>query len=171
MSARIGKFSLVKWSRYTRTIAIHRLVQMVLCDEMSKSQKTSLQSSIVDLCDYVFPECTRETRRPCQAHLDQVFDPLLRITDICTLKSSDVKYKVGRFLHKDGKYVDSERIVTQAVEVRSKILGPDHLQTLRVRGIVSMVVFERGHYVDAIRLDRYIWRSVRQSSEMRIPKR
>src|SRR5271167_4249117 len=45
----LEKFSLIKWDRRSKSITIHRLVQMVVCDEMSDEELTSTLTNIIDL--------------------------------------------------------------------------------------------------------------------------
>lgn len=52
----LEKFSLLKWNRVNKTIAIHRLVQTVVKDEMSSSEFNWISAAAVELCLHIFPK-------------------------------------------------------------------------------------------------------------------
>ena len=118
----LEKFSLLKWNRLTRTLLIHRLVQMVIKDEMSDADSMTLRITIINLCDQSFPQkWTNENRALCRICIDQIMGPLLDLKVIRTEKSANVMYRVGWFLRDDGKISDSERLSLQAVEIYTKL--------------------------------------------------
>ena len=124
-------FSLIKWNRLTKTISIHRLVQMVVKDEMSDTDSLTLRTAIIDLFDQSFPqEWTNQNRQICRDYIGQVIGPLHNCDVIQTEKSAMIMFRVGWFLRDDGKFSDSERISLQAVKITIEILGDDHPNTL-----------------------------------------
>src|SRR5947199_2405006 len=96
----LEKFSLLKWNRSTKMLLIHRLVQMVVRDEMSDEESRSTFSNIIDLCTEAFPKSiTYETQSLCQTYQGQVIEPLLHTNTICTSKSALIRRRVGDFLY------------------------------------------------------------------------
>ena len=127
----LEKFSLLKWDRQNKSIRIHRLVQMVVKDEMSDEESRLTVSNIIDLFIQAFPNITtNETRFLCRKYQGQIVEPLARMKTICTSKSADIRARVGNFLRDDGKYDDSERLLLQAVEIYTSLLGEEHPDTL-----------------------------------------
>ena len=127
----LEKFSLIKWDRPNKSITIHRLVQMVVRDEMSDEELRSTLTNIIDLCIQAFPKfTTNETRSLCRTYQGQIVEPLLRMKTIHTSKSALIRKRVGEFLREDGKYDDSEKLLLQAVEIYTSLLGTENSETL-----------------------------------------
>ena len=127
----LERFSLLKWNRLTKTLLIHRLIQMVIRDEMSDADLMTLRTIIIDLCDQSFPqEWINENRKLCREYIGQIMGPLLDLEIIRTEKSASIMFRVGWFLREDGKISDSERLSSQAVKIYREILGDDHCDTL-----------------------------------------
>jgi hypothetical protein len=127
----LEKFSLMKWNRLTKTVLVHRLVRMVVKDEMSDADSVMLRTTVINLCGQSFPKkWTNENRKLCRDYVGQVMEPLLELEVIQTEKSASIMARVCWFLREDGKISDSERLSLQAVKTNTEILGDDHLDTL-----------------------------------------
>ena len=149
----LEKFSLIKWNRQQKTIQIHRLVQMVVNDEMPDAERKSIATTIINLCSQVFPnEVTNETRPLCRTYQSQVVDPLLRINSIRTEVAVEIKMRVWNFLFDDGKYNDSEKLLSQATEICVDIFGKDHSFTLARINDLATTYFHQGHLMEAAKL-------------------
>ena len=149
----LEKFSLIKWNRQQKTIQIHRLVQMVVNDEMPDAERKSIATTIINLCSQVFPnEVTNETRPLCRTYQSQMVDPLLRINSIRTEEAAEIKVRVWKFLLDDGKYNDSEKLLSQATEICVDIFGKDHIVTLtRIDDLATTYLYQ-GHLMEAAKL-------------------
>ena len=146
----LEKFSLIKWDRRSKSISIHRLVQMVISDKMSKDELRSTLETVIDLCIEAFPNTiTKETRPICRKYQSQVVEPLLRIKAIQTQQSADIKARIGYFLHNDGKYTDSARLLLQALEIRIVISGDDHPDTLTTMNNLASTYWAQGKTAEA----------------------
>jgi tetratricopeptide (TPR) repeat protein len=153
----LEKFSLLKWNRITKTLVIHRLVQMVVQDEMSKADLTRFRSTIIDMCDHSFPqEWTNETRLLCRVLISQIMRPLLDHQVICSAKSARVMNYVGCFLRDDGKYNDSEKLLCKARKIMADILGHDHPDTLTTMNNLASTYRTQGKYDEAAKLQEQV---------------
>ena len=56
---KLEKFSLLKWDRRSKQIIVHRLVQMVVKDEIPKSDPLRFETMVISLCDTVFRRAIR----------------------------------------------------------------------------------------------------------------
>ena len=130
----LEKFSLIKWDRSNKLISIHRLVQRIVCDEMSYDDQTLTMGAMIDLCSQAFPEkVNNDTRQLCWVYQNQVVGPLLRLKSVLrTRKIADIKERVGNFLVDDGKYNDSEKLLLQALEISAYEGGNEDPHTLRI---------------------------------------
>jgi tetratricopeptide (TPR) repeat protein len=127
----LERFSLVKWDRPSKTISMHRLVQSVVRDEMSDRHLTLVHNAMLDLCSKAFPaESTQATQDMCRKYEDQVVQPLLRQNTIRTPDAFHLKVRVAKFLHRDGKYSDSEKLLLQALEICNEVWGSESSASL-----------------------------------------
>jgi len=117
---------------------------------MPDTDLTTFRVMTIDICDQSFPkEWTNENRKICRDYVSQVMGPLLSVEVIRTEKSASVMYRVGRFLREDGKIRDSERILLQAVEINTEILGDDHHDTLMTMDDLAMAYLGQGKTAEA----------------------
>ena len=153
----LEKFSLLKWNRITKTLLIHRLVQSVVMDEMSDSDSTTFRTTVINLCDRLFPqEWTNENRELCRRYVGQVMRPLLDSKVIRTKKSANVLYRVGWFLRDDGKFNDSERLSLQAVKINTEILGNEHHGTLATMHNLASTYWAQGRNAEAATINEEV---------------
>jgi len=146
----LEKFSLIKWDRPNKSITIHRLVQMVVRDEMSNEESASTLTNIIDLFLEAFPKSvTNESRFLCRRYQGQIIESLAQLRTICTPKSALIRVQVGEFLREDGKFDDSERLLFQAVEIYSSILGAEHLETLVAIQNLASTYWAQGRNAEA----------------------
>ena len=117
----LEKFSLIKWNRSAKTLSIHRLVQIVVRDEMSSEAKESLMNTIVEISYCAFPrKVTNDTRALCRRYRSQVM-PLLQFKGIETLRIAEVMETVSKFLLSDGSNKEAERFCMLGQNVRAAI--------------------------------------------------
>jgi tetratricopeptide (TPR) repeat protein len=153
----LEKFSLIRWDRRKKLISLHRLVQTVIRDGLFGDEATLILTTIVHLCDQSFPtELTKETRTRCRLYQDQVLEPLLRTDTILTENAADIKRRVGNFLCNDGKYNDGEKLLRQAVEILTQLLGIENPKTLAAMHDLALSHGQRGHMVEAARLQEEV---------------
>jgi len=127
----LEKFSLIKRDRLNKSITIHRLVQMVVIDQMSDEESRLTLTNIINLFTQAFPKLTtNETRPLCRTYQGQILEPLLRMKTMRTSESALISRRVGQFLYEDGKYDDSERLLLQAVETYASFLRTENPDTL-----------------------------------------
>ena len=149
----LEKFSLIKWNRSNKSIAVHRLVQIVVRDEIANKELGSTVSNIIDLFSQAFPKfTTNENRLLCRRYEGQIVEPLLHIKTVHTSKSASIRVRVGTFLYEDGKYNDSEKLLLQAVEIYKSISRTEDLETLTAIHALALTYQAQGRNVDAARI-------------------
>jgi len=160
----LEKFSLIKWDRQSQSLSIHRLVQTVIRDKMSEEELTSTHTAFVNLCIEAFPETTdNETRSLCRTYQGQIVEPLLRMETFRTSQSAVIRSRVGGFLHEDGKYDDSEKLLLQAVETYRSFLGAENSETLAAMYALAWTYQAQGRNVEAARIQEQVlekWRRI-----------
>ena len=149
----LEKFSLLKWDRLTKTLSVHRLVQMVMKDEMSDTELRTFRITVIDLCDQSFPREWNNKNRPlCRLYIGQVVGPLLNLKILRTKKSAGVMHRVGRFLRDDGKISDSEQLLLQAIDIHTEISGLDHPDTLTIMNDLAETYWAQGKRAESAAL-------------------
>ena len=129
---------------------MHRLVQMVVKDEMSEDDLTFTLVNIIEVFIHAFPiVTTNENRLLCRTYQGQIVEPLLQMKTICTSRSALIRMRVGEFLRHDGKYDDSEKLLSQAVENCTWVLGTENLDTLTAMHNLALTYGAQGRNVDA----------------------
>jgi len=145
----LEKFSLIKWDRQKKLITMHRLVQMVVKDEMSEEDSTLTLINLIDLFIQAFPNSTtNKTRSLCRIYQGQIVEPLSQMK-MCTSNSALIRRRVGEFLWEDGKYDDSEKLLSQATENYISIFGTENLATLVTMQTLALTYQAQGRYADA----------------------
>jgi tetratricopeptide (TPR) repeat protein len=136
---------------------IHRLVQIVLRDELSHAELIALFDTIIDLCDRAFPTIViNETRQICWKYQNQVLGPLLQIKILPTEKFANSNERIGNFLRDDGKINDSERLLKQAVDAWMMISGMNHFRTLTALDTLALTYQAQGRNVDAAKIQEEV---------------
>lgn len=95
----LEEFSLIKRSNAGRAISTHRLVQVVIQDEMSSDKLRDMWDFVIRLCIGCFPsEVSYETLPQCAQYEDQVLLPLSNTPSVRSAKLALVLYRVGKYL-------------------------------------------------------------------------
>jgi tetratricopeptide (TPR) repeat protein len=130
----LERFSLVK-RLGDGSIAIHRLLQAVVRDDMATEELENNVHTALSLCAMAFPSMKSwnvdaEIMRACRRFQEQVVAPLV----ICNWSQSEVWGSVARsvaeFLLDDGKFILAERFYSRILDMRKRLLGLDHPDTL-----------------------------------------
>jgi non-specific serine/threonine protein kinase/serine/threonine-protein kinase len=69
---------------------------------------------------------------------------------------------MGTVYQKLGLYTQAESLLSQSIDIRSRILGPEHPDTLKAREPMSSLFLERGRYREAEKFDRELIESERR---------
>jgi len=145
----LEKYSLLRWNRVTKTVAIHRLVQAVIRDEMSKGTRMTLCDNILDICDESFTKACTKTGPLCRGCVGQIISPLLNIESLRTMKLVYNMERVSRYLLEDGKYNDLAKLI---VQICSVLGGEDDLSTLRSMFHLAETYRLQGKLIEAARM-------------------
>jgi non-specific serine/threonine protein kinase/serine/threonine-protein kinase len=69
---------------------------------------------------------------------------------------------MGTVYQKLGLYSQAESLFTQAIDVRTRVLGPDHPDTLKTKGRLGLLYVQRGRGMEAEKLDRALLETERR---------
>ena len=124
----LRKYSLIRRNPNTKTLIIHRLVQVVIKDAMNKDLERIWAQRVVQLVALVFPEVTYETWYLCQRYLPhaQVCATLIKQWAINSSEATQLLDRVGFYLQERAQYDLTEPLYKQALDIREKVLGAEH---------------------------------------------
>jgi tetratricopeptide (TPR) repeat protein len=149
----LEKFSLVKWSRESNALSIHRVIQAVVKDQMAELYMVSCMTTVVEMFDTAFPkDYTNESRPVCRRYNSQVVLPLINIATHRTSRTAEVTLRIGEFLTSDGKYEDSAKLCTIAVEIFTEINGNKDRQALDATVSLGECLWRHGRLKEAAEL-------------------
>ena len=158
----LEQFSLVRRSKGDM-ITVHRLIQVVVKDDLTESEISVLRGNMVDMCNLVFPQelmigkpFSNDIRPLCRILSVQFLSPLMDAAEIGNEKVASTLRRVGWFLEKDGKYDDSERLVEQSIIVYKQLLGEECENTLTSMSRLAVIYRCQGRLKKSESLSRQV---------------
>src|SRR5205807_695907 len=125
MIGELNNYSLVRRSSEA-FLSIHRLVQAVLRDNLSKEARSDWAVRTVRAVNQAFPEVEFITWQQCRRYLahSQVSAGLIEQEHMIFPSASRRIDEVGYYLYEQAQYHQAEPLHTQAVTIREQTLGP-----------------------------------------------
>jgi tetratricopeptide (TPR) repeat protein/transposase-like protein/transcriptional regulator with XRE-family HTH domain len=110
-------------------IAIHRLVQVVLQDQMDAAETRMWCERVVRVVHAAFPG-GKEFKHwaQCERYLVQAVAcaPLVEQAEQALREGSELLFKTGNYLMERGRYREAEPLLAQAISLGERQYGPDH---------------------------------------------
>jgi tetratricopeptide (TPR) repeat protein len=144
----LGKYSLVRRNVETRTLSIHRLVQLVLRDSMNKKTQRLWTKRAIRAVNKVFPQVKGTTWSIGQRYLPhaQVCELLIEQEGFVFLEAAQLLYRTGCYLHEHTEYQQAEPIYQRALAIYEEVLGPIHLDTATCLNAFASLHHTQGNY-------------------------
>lgn len=125
-------FSLVRRHPESKTLSIHRLVQVALKDEMDKEIQRSWGERVIRAVNRIFPKRWGFRMWPdCQRYLPQalVCAGLIEQWNILLPEAAQLLDQAGGYLSERAQYEEAKVLLKQAVLVSEQALGQYHSET------------------------------------------
>ncbi|MBV9231456.1 MAG: tetratricopeptide repeat protein [Chloroflexi bacterium] len=122
-------YSLVRRNPDAKTLSIHRLVQAVLKDRMDEDEQRGWAERAVRLVNAVFPAVSELSAWPtCRRYLPhaQVCAELIEHWDMDFPEAARLLHQTGAYLRERAQYVQAERFLSKARDLRLQAFGPMH---------------------------------------------
>ena len=162
----LKRFSLVSHAKHVEgqeLLVIHRLVQVIVKDEMLDADLKRFRMMVVNICDEAFPqEWNEKTWARCHLYVGQVIGTLSDPETLGLKESASVTHRVGRFLREDGKMLDSEHLLLRLLEIERRIHGAEHPNTLRSMNELALTYQAQGRTAKAAALQEEVLEKRRQ---------
>lgn len=113
--AALRSASLLKRYPETRTLAIHRLVQAVLQDQMDQDEARQWSKRVICMVNAAFPEGKFDAWGQCERYLAQAFAcvPLIERVGRELVEASELLTNMGSYLMERGRLKEAEPILEQ----------------------------------------------------------
>src|SRR5690348_5044572 len=109
-------------------LTIHRLVQAVLRDAMTKESEQEWAERVVKLVSQACPGEESPTWQQHERYLPQALAcvELIERWEMQSSEAAQLLSKTGYHLYERGQYVEAMSLCQRALEIRERLLGPDH---------------------------------------------
>jgi tetratricopeptide (TPR) repeat protein len=127
MIGELNNYSLVRRSSEA-ILSIHRLVQAVLRDNLSKEAQSNWAERTVRAVNQAFPKVEFITWQQCRRYLPhaQVGAGLIEQEHMSFPEAARLLDEAGYYLYEQGQYQEAEPLLTQALAIREQTLGSEH---------------------------------------------
>lgn len=123
-------YSLIQRHSETQTLSVHRLVQVVLRERMSESERQGWRQRVLHQLSAVFPDGSYPTWNQCERLLPHVFACVTAISeDSKDLELAHLSQKTATYLYECGQqHEQAEELYQRALSIYEQVLGPQHLE-------------------------------------------
>jgi tetratricopeptide (TPR) repeat protein len=155
--ATLRRFSLVQRNPETRTLSLHRLVQVMVQDEMSEQERAEVAQCMVHRLNVLFPESSAVKVVATWGLCERLLPHLT--TCLATLPAqaqdqglAELLHKAARYLNERGQEEQAELWYQRALSLFEQHLGPEHPQVGSTLSQLAWLYLVRGKYAQAEQL-------------------
>jgi len=147
----ILKYSLIRRNTRDTTLAVHRLVQAVLLDNMAKETQQMWAEHIVKAVNRVLLLDVMFTDLPEQRYLLQAraCTKLINEWGFTFLEAAQLMTAAGKYMRSDGYYTQAEQHCLKALDMLRSVQGASATDTYRCLTILVLVKADCGDFVEA----------------------
>ena len=145
------KFSLIRRDSATKTLTIHRLVQIVLRDRMDQDMQRQWAERTVKAVHRLFPEVEFASWSLCQRYLAhaQIAAQLIKQWEMQFPEAINLLDRCGHYLYQRAQYTEAEALYRQALEIREHVLGPEHPDVAISLSNLTTLYWDQGKFTQA----------------------
>jgi tetratricopeptide (TPR) repeat protein/transcriptional regulator with XRE-family HTH domain len=153
--ATLRRYSLVQRHPETHLLSVHRLVQVILQEDIIGLERERWQQRLVHLLSAVFPVIPAETKvelwGQCERLLPHVMSCAVTIPEhLQDRELAEMLLKVARYLFKRSQYQQASLLCERALHLFEQTLGPDHLHVALVLHSLASIYRWQGKYEQAV---------------------
>lgn len=145
------RYSLLKRQPATKTLSIHRLVQAVLHDQMTRKEQHQWAERAIRALNQVFPVVELETWAQCARYLPhvQVCAELMEQYQLAFPEAARLLHQTAYYLLDHARYTEAERYYQQAMRIKQQVLPAEHRETAATLHQLGVVKWDQGRYEEA----------------------
>jgi tetratricopeptide (TPR) repeat protein len=142
------KFSLVRRNPDANILVIHRLVQSVLKDGMSRDKQRLWAERAVRSVNHVFPNVEFATWPLCQRYIlqAQTCVAIIEQWKMEFTEATRLLSQLGIYLRERAQYEDAEKLCNQALTIRKQLLGSEHPDVIKSINDIALLYRAQGKY-------------------------
>jgi len=127
----LRSFSLIRRLPDSKSFAVHRLVQVVLKEQMDTPTQQQWAQRAVRVVEAAFPEVEFETWPRCKLYLPHALmcADLVELYGLVFPEAADLLHRAGVYLQERAQYGPAEALLQHALSMREQTLGPEHPDT------------------------------------------
>ncbi len=145
------RYSLIRRNPEMRSLSIHRLVQAVLKDGLSRDAQRLWAERAIRAVDRVFPAVGRQTWERCQLYLPHVQTCATYIEEytLAFPEAARLFNEAASYLVAHASYHQAEQLLLEALAIRHQLLGAYHLDTACTLNDLGELYLNSGRYQEA----------------------
>src|SRR5262249_39657664 len=129
-------------------LIVHRLVQAVVKDTLSKARQQEYIGLVIRVLSTVFPSAEFSNWPQCQRYLPQAqaCAKLIQQQNVLLPEASQFLYRAGAYLYERGLYEQAEALIIQASTLQETLFGTDHPEIVPILNALAGVYHKQGRY-------------------------
>ncbi len=150
------KYSLVYRHADNQTLGIHRLVQTVLKDGMSKNQQREWAERAVRALDRIFPVVKFATLPRCERYFPhaQACAILIERWDMVFVEAAHLLRRVGEYLSERSQFIQAQQCLQQALTICERLPEPQLPELANCLNVLAALHEIQEHFAEAEALYR-----------------
>jgi tetratricopeptide (TPR) repeat protein/transcriptional regulator with XRE-family HTH domain len=150
----LRKYSFIRRNTETKTLSLHRLVQMYLKETMTREEQCLWVERAVRVVNYVLPDLSDYAVSSWAVYQTHVPHALLAYEfvkewQLAFPEAARLLDQVGVFLRDHARYSEAEPMLHDALVMREKLLGTSHLLVAKSLNNLAILYWERSEYDEA----------------------
>ena len=127
----VARFSLIKRNKNSKSIDVHRLVQQVVLDGMELETINLWVCRVAKALGLIFPSPDLPNWAICEKYASHVLALAwsIRLYELQDLAAAELFSKCGAYFRERGMHIDAHKLLSLALAIREKVLGPDDPET------------------------------------------
>lgn len=149
--AKLLDFSLIRRTRETHSLAMHRLVQEVLRMEMDEPTRKTWAERCVRAMNEAFPRVDFTTWAQCARYLVHALQcaELIHAYALEVPEAAGLLHQTALYLYDRAQYTQAEPLYQQALSIKQKALPPEHPSTATTMHELARLYRAQGRYAEA----------------------
>ncbi|BDI28609.1 hypothetical protein CCAX7_006600 [Capsulimonas corticalis] len=145
------RYSLLTRDSENDTLSIHRLVQIVLRDAISETDRRNWANTAINAISYAFPSFEYEFWQSCDQMLPHALACIDRVNryQIASYEAGILLMETASYLNERAQYVQAEQLYDSTIRILISSVGPEHPDTLSSIAGLAIIYVNQGRYNDA----------------------
>lgn len=146
----LRRYSLIKRNGEKKILSVHRLVQVVLRDDMTKSEQEVWTEKVIKALNIVFPQVEYTTWSQCERLVSHVLacDAMLKRQAFLSTEGVELLNKTALYLLDRARYREAEPLLQRVVATLQQSI-PDHSNTATCMYNLAKTYYWQGRYAEA----------------------